>query len=146
MNGTADIYLNVHSTQVPSGIIRGQVFNAVTFASSVALSGMNEVPAVNTTATGMALLRITADNKLYSKVTVTNMEAGDALTAGHIHTGAAGTNGAVMLGICASAADFGVTKVYTPTSAILTSIKTDALYVNVHSTNRPSGIVRGQIR
>ena len=38
MNGTADIYLNVHSTQVPAGIIRGQVFNGVTFASSVALS------------------------------------------------------------------------------------------------------------
>jgi hypothetical protein len=133
MNGTADIYLNVHSTQVPAGIIRGQVFNGVTFASSVALSGM-------------ALLRITADNKLYSKVTVTNVEAGDALTAGHIHTGAAGTNGGVLIGICESAADFGVTKIFTPTTAILTAIKTDALYVNVHSTNRPSGIVRGQIR
>ena len=107
---------------------------------------MNEVPAVNTTATGMALLRITADNKLYSKVTVTNVEAGDALTAGHIHTGAAGTNGGVLIGICESAADFGVTKIFTPTTAILTAIKTDALYVNVHSTNRPSGIVRGQIR
>lgn len=146
MNGTADIYLNVHSSQVPAGIIRGQIFNAVTFASSVALSGMNEVPAVNTTATGTALLRITTDNKLYSKVTVTNVEAGDALTAGHIHTGAAGTNGGVLLGLCSSAADFGVTKIFTPTAAILTAIKTDALYVNVHSTNRPSGIVRGQIR
>lgn len=145
-NGTADVYLNFHSSQVPSGIVRGQVFNGVTFASSVALSGMNEVPAVTTTATGTALLRITADNKLYSKVTVTNVEAGDALTAGHIHTGAAGTNGGVLLGICASAADFGVTKIFTPTAAILTSIKADALYVNVHSTNRPSGIVRGQIR
>ncbi|MBL0882272.1 MAG: CHRD domain-containing protein, partial [Chitinophagaceae bacterium] len=48
--------------------------------------------------------------------------------------------------ICESAADFGVTKIFTPTTAILTAIKTDALYVNVHSTNRPSGIVRGQIR
>lgn len=146
MNGTADIYLNFHSTQAPSGIIRGQVFNGVTFASSVALSGANEVPAVTTTATGMALLRITADNKLYSKITVTNVEAGDALTAGHIHTGAAGTNGGVILGLCASAADFGVTKIFTPTAAILTSIKADALYVNVHSNNRASGIVRGQIR
>jgi hypothetical protein len=41
MNGTADIYLNVHSTQVPAGIVRGQVFNGVTFASSVALSGIS---------------------------------------------------------------------------------------------------------
>lgn len=146
MNGTADIYLNFHSSQVPSGIVRGQVFNGVTFASSVALSGANEVPSVTTTATGTALLRITADNKLYSKITVTNVEAGDALTAGHIHTGAAGTNGGVILGLCASAADFGVTKIFTPAATILTSIKTDALYVNVHSNNKPSGIVRGQIR
>lgn len=146
MNGTADLYLNFHSSQVPSGIVRGQVFNGVTFASSVALSGTNEVPSVTTTATGTALLRITADNKLFSKITVTNVEAGDALTAGHIHTGAAGTNGGVLLGLCASAADFGVTKVYTPTAAILTAIKTDALYVNIHSNNKPSGIVRGQIR
>lgn len=146
MNGTADIYLNFHSSQAPSGIIRGQVFNGVTFASSVALTGANEVPAVTTTATGTALLRITADNKLYSKITVTNVEAGDALTAGHIHTGAAGTNGGVLLGLCASSADFGVTKIFTPATAVLTAIKTDALYVNVHSTNKPNGIVRGQIR
>lgn len=146
MNGTADIYLNFHSTQAPSGIIRGQVFNGVTFASSVSLSGANEVPAVTTTATGMALLRITADNKLYSRITVTNVEAGDALSAGHIHTGASGTNGGVLLGLCSSAADFGVTKIFTPSAAILTSIKADALYVNVHSNNRPNGIVRGQIR
>lgn len=144
--GTADLYLNIHSTQVGSGIVRGQLFNEVNFASSVALSGANEVPSVTTTATGMALLRITADNKLYSKVTVTNLESADALSAAHIHTGAAGTNGGVLLGICGSAADFGVTKIFSPSTAIINSIKNDALYVNVHSTMRPSGVVRGQIR
>jgi len=144
--GTADLYLNIHSTQVGSGIVRGQLFNEVTFAASVALSGANEVPSVTTTATGMALLRITADNKLYSRVTVTNLESTDALNAAHIHTGAAGANGGVILGICGSAADFGVTKIYSPTTAILNSIKNDAVYVNVHSANRPSGVIRGQIR
>lgn len=144
--GTADLYLNIHSTLVGSGIVRGQLFNGITFATSVALSGANEVPAVTTTATGMALLRITADNKLYSKVTVTNLESSDALTAGHIHTGAAGVNGPVIIGLCSSAADFGVSKVFTPTAALLTSIKSDAVYVNVHSTTRASGVIRGQIR
>ena len=55
------------------------MFNPVTFAASVSLSGANEVPAVTTTATGVALLRITADNKLYSKITVTNLEANGAV-------------------------------------------------------------------
>lgn len=116
--GTADLYLNIHSTQLGSGIVRGQLFNEVTFAASVALSGANEVPSVTTTATGMA----------------------------HIHTGAAGTNGGVILGICGSAADFGVTKIFSPTTAVLNSVKNDAVYVNVHSNTRPSGVIRGQIR
>jgi len=144
--GSADLYLNIHSTQVGSGIVRGQLFNEVTFAASVALSGANEVPSVTTTATGMALIRITADNKLYSRVTVSNLESADALSAAHIHTGAAGTNGGVILGLCSSAADFGVTKIFSPTTAVLNSVKNDAVYVNVHSTMRPSGVIRGQIR
>jgi hypothetical protein len=144
--GTADIYLNIHSSQVGSGIVRGQLFNPVTFAASVALSGGNEVPAVNTTATGVALLRLTADNKLYSKITVSNLETNDALTMAHIHKGAAGANGGVLIGLCSSAADFNVTKVNSPTSDVINSIKADALYVNVHSTSKTSGIIRGQIR
>lgn len=144
--GTEDIYLNIHSTQVGSGLVRGQLFNPVTFAASVALSGANEVPAVTTTATGVALLRITADNKLYSKVTVTNLEANDALTMSHIHSGATGANGGVLIGLCSSAADFGITKMNMPSAAVISSIKADAVYVNVHSTVKASGIIRGQIR
>ncbi len=144
--GTAEMYLNIHSTQVGSGLVRGQLFSEIVFATSVALSGANEVPAVTTTATGTALIRITADNKLFSKVTVNTLEATDALTAAHIHTGATGVNGGVLIGLCASAADFGITKINIPSAAILTSIRNDAVYVNVHSTTRPSGIIRGQIR
>lgn len=144
--GTADLYLNIHSTQVGSGIVRGQLFNPVTFAASVSLSGANEVPAVTTTATGVALLRLTADNKLYSKITVSNLEANDALTMAHIHSGAAGANGGVLIGLCSSAADFGVTKMYSPSPTVINSIKADAVYVNVHSTVKASGIIRGQIR
>lgn len=144
--GTADIYLNIHSTQVGSGIVRGQLFNNVTFASTVALSGANEVPAVTTTATGTALLRITADNKLYSRITVTNLETTDALTMAHIHSGATGVNGAVLIGLASAAADFGVTKINTPTATQIASIRNDAVYVNVHSTTRASGVIRGQIR
>lgn len=144
--GLVNLYMNVHSTQVAGGLLRGQLFNAVTFAASVTLAGTNEVPSVTTTATGVALLRITADNKLYSKVTVSNLEAGDALTFSHIHSAAAGVNGPVILDLCSSVADFGVAKVSTPSAALLTSIKTDVLYVNAHSTSKASGIVRGQIR
>jgi hypothetical protein len=144
--GTADLYINVHSSQFPAGLLRGQIFNPVTFAASVALSGTNEVPAVTTTASGLSLLRLTTDNKLYSKLTVTGIEAGDAFAFAHIHSGATGTNGPVILDLAATAADFNITKILSPGATVITALKNDPVYVNVHSTNKPGGIIRGQIR
>ena len=147
VNGTADFYVNVHSTMVPSGLLRGQLNNPVTFAQDVALSGTNEVPAVTTTATGQALFRLTANKTLYSKYTVTGLEAGDVLTASHVHVGAAGTNGAVIIPVCASAADFGMAlKLPALTDANIALLTTGLVYANAHSQNRPGGVVRGQIR
>ena len=74
--------------------------------ADVVLSGLNEVPAVTTTATGIALVRVTANKQMFTRVTVTGLETGDALTAAHIHKAAAGVNGAVMIGICTGAFGF----------------------------------------
>lgn len=140
------IYFNVHSTQVASGLVRAQINTKIEMAMDIMLSGTNEVPSVSTSATGKAQLRLTADKKLYSVVTVTNLEAGDALLFAHVHSGASGVNGPIVLGIAGAAADFGVSKVYTLTDAIYNSIKNDAMYVNAHSTLHANGVVRGQIR
>lgn len=141
-----ETYVNVHSTQVPSGLIRGQVDSKVVFAADVAMSGANEVPAVTTTATGLATIRITEDKKAYLKVNVTGLEAGDVLSAAHIHSGAAGVNGGVLLGFYAAAADFNTLKVLTVTDAVYNSLLNDAIYVNAHSVAKASGVVRGQVR
>lgn len=141
-----EIYFNVHSTQVGSGLVRGQLNTNLEMVADVILSGTNEVPTVTTTATGIALIRVTSGKQLYTRVTVSNVEAGDALVFAHIHRGAAGINGAVMTGICATAADFGIVKMFTVDDVTFASLKNDALYVNAHSTNKPAGIVRGQIR
>lgn len=147
INATSDFYVNVHSTQVGSGLIRGQVDNPVTFAIDVALSGSNEVPAVTTTATGLALLRLTTDKTLFAKITVNTLEATDALSAAHIHTGATGVNGAVIVPL-AAAADFALPFLKIPgvSDANIALIQTGQVYVNVHSTTKPGGIIRGQIR
>src|SRR3546814_15593889 len=57
------IYFNVHSTQVPSGLIRGQIDQEIIFADDISLDSDNEVPpvAVNE-AEGEAFIRLTADN------------------------------------------------------------------------------------
>ena len=141
-----DLYFNVHSTQVPSGLLRAPLNTKLEMVSDVVMTSANEIPAGTSVATGIALLRLTTEKNLYVKVTINNLEAGDVLTAAHIHKAAAGVNGPVILGFYANAADFGTVKIFPLTDPLYTSIKTDAIYVNAHSTAKPGGIVRGQIR
>lgn len=145
LSGT--VYVNVHSTQFPGGLVRGQMDKTIDYAVDVALTGAAEVPAITTTATGVALLRLMTDKTLYSKITVSGLEATDALTVAHIHgPAAAGVNAGVLQGLCASAADFGVVKTNTMSDANITALKTANVYVNAHTTLFPGGKIRGQIR
>lgn len=141
-----DIYVNVHSSQVGSGIVRGQLNKTIDWVMDVPLTGANEVPPVTTTATGLALLRLTTDKNLYANISVTGLEAGDAWSAAHIHPGAAGANGGVLQGIYNDAAEFGTTKIIPVSDAMIDSLKNEALYVNAHTTNHSGGAIRGQIR
>lgn len=143
---TGEAYVNVHSSQAPGGLLRGQLNDPVDFAATVAMAGSNEVPAVTTAATGTALLRMTADKKLYSKITIAGIEANDTLTVAHIHAAAAGSNGSVIQLLCSSLADFGTKKTVTLSDANATTLKSSPVYVNAHSKVRPGGIIRGQIR
>lgn len=143
---TGEAYVNVHSTQFPAGLARGQLNDPVDFAIDVAMAGTNEVPSVTTSATGLALLRLAPEKKLYSKITVTNLETNDTLSVAHIHGAAAGANGSVLQLLCSSLADFGVKKSVVLSDANVTALKTGSVYVNAHSKVRPGGIVRGQIR
>jgi hypothetical protein len=141
------VYVNVHSVQVPAGLVRGQLDKEVVFAKDIVLSGSNEVPPVTTTASGVAILRLTNDKVLYSKVMVNNLESNDTLTVSHIHPGAAGTNGPPLIFLCSSITDFGVLKISSPLpDAQYNQLLTDPMYVNAHSKRHPAGLVRGQIR
>ena len=143
---TGEAYVNVHTTLFPAGLARGQLNDPVDFAIDVPMVGTNEVPALTTTATGLALLRLGTEKKLYSKITVTNIESNDTLSVAHIHGAAAGVNGSVLQLLCGSLADFGVKKTVVLSDANVTALKTSAVYVNAHSKLHPAGIIRGQIR
>jgi hypothetical protein len=142
------VYVNVHSTQFPAGLLRGQMDKTIDFAMDVALSSANEVPAGTSTsaATGIATLRLTSDKVLLYKIVVNNLEANDTITVAHIHDGAAGVNAGVKVPLAASLADFGVVKSVTLDDANFTLVKTGAAYVNVHSKRKGGGLIRGQIR
>jgi len=141
------VYFNLHSNQVPSGLVRAQLDHVVEFAYDINLSGTNEVPAVTTTATGKAVLRLTDDKILYSMVTVNGLETNDTLTVSHIHRGAAGANGPVRIFLCNNKDEFGIARSATLVDSLYNILKsTDPIYVNAHSKLRGPGVVRGQIR
>lgn len=145
-NDANELYFNVHSTQVGSGLVRGQLNTNIEVASDVVLNGANEPTPVVTTATGLATLRLTSAKKLYTKVVITNLETNDVMTAAHIHKGAVGANGSVIVPIYGSASEFGTTKIITVDDALFASLKADAIYFNAHSMLKSGGLVRGQIR
>lgn len=144
-----EIYLNVHSQQSPAGIVRAQLNTVVEFAMDVPLSSDNEVrdAPIAPEVTGTAILRMTAAKKLYAKITVQDLHAGDELSMAHIHTGAADANGPVYITLCEDKDDFDVLKTIELNDEQVAKIKSaDPLYVNAHSTSFPPGVTRGQIR
>jgi CHRD domain len=109
----------------------------------VVLSGSNEVPPVMTSASGTGTVTINPDHTVSASITVTGMTA----TAAHIHEGAAGANGPVIVPFTKT----GDNKFAAPPGAKLTdsqyaSFKAGNLYVNVHSAQHPPGEIRAQLK
>lgn len=146
LDTSVELYFNVHSQQVPAGLLRGQVNSDILLTADIPLAGANEFPPVQTTATGSAYLRLATNKKLYARVDVANLEPGDAWTAAHIHPGAPGVNGSVLIGLCANANDFGVKQIISLTTDNINSLLNDSTYVNAHTTLHGPGAIRGQVR
>jgi hypothetical protein len=112
-------------------------------AEKVALAGSNEVPAVNTQASGEADVTVGPDCSVKVTVKVKGMTA----TASHIHEGAAGTNGPVIVPFTKTGDNtFGAADGAKLTEAQCAAYKQGKLYVNVHSAANPGGEVRGQLK
>jgi CHRD domain len=128
----------------------------------VALSGDQSVPAVQTSASGTAIIMIEGGPNGFNisfELDVTNIVD---VTAAHIHLGAAGTNGEVIVplftGPQKSGSFTGVLAKGAITQADLTgsmqgktfadlaaAVLSGQTYVNVHTAANPKGEIRGQI-
>lgn len=110
---------------------------------SVNLQGGQEVPPVATTATGSGTIMATADGMVSGKI----MTSGIKGTAAHIHSGAAGKNGPVVVPLQKD----GENGWAVPASAKLTPeqlkmLQSGDMYVNVHSAAHPDGEIRAQLK
>jgi hypothetical protein len=111
-------------------------------AVGVKLSGAEEVPPVNTSGTGSGSFRVAEDGGVSGSVTTKNV----AGTMAHIHLGARGRNGPVIVPLAKNGDTYSVPDGKKLTSAQLQAFKAGDLYVNVHSNQHKGGEVRAQLQ
>ncbi|MBC7776171.1 MAG: CHRD domain-containing protein [Phycisphaerae bacterium] len=142
-----ELYLNVHTSANPGGEIRGQLVLMTDVQYAAILNGLEEVPSVLTTATGVFRFTYFPGNTKGHYIASYNGLSG-AATAAHIHNAATGVSGPVVtplstglpntyvgdLDFSALPADF------------LQKLKDKLLYVNVHTAANPGGEIRGQLK
>ena len=144
------VYFNVHTVANSSGEIRGQLIPFARYTGTVCLSGSQETPAANSTASGGGMVSFSRD---LTNAHVMYVASGlsSSVTATHIHQGLFGVAGAPVYTLTPSYMNNGVFVYLKNTDAapftpitVQQALK-DSLYVNIHTTNFPNGEIRGQI-
>jgi hypothetical protein len=106
------------------------------------LTGAEEVPAVASAATARGALLVDPTTRVISGgVTF----SGITPTAAHIHQGAAGQNGGIVVGLTLGTDSATIPANSTLTQAQYNALLAGQLYFNIHSTAFPDGEIRGQI-
>lgn len=141
----ASYYVNVHTAEFPAGAVRGQLTGTSTASLGTSftldLKGTSEP-----NATGTAAIRIRKDAGLVCyRLRAANVTL--PTTAAHIHRGAAGTNGPVVVPLTAPGADGSSSGCVATAPALIDEIigNPAGFYVNVHTTEHPAGAIRTQL-
>ena len=119
------------------------VATSVTFSSK--LSGDQElVPTVTGGVGTGTLILLAPSNTVFGSININGLTA----TAAHIHSGAVGANGPIIVGLTESAPGSGSWSV--PSGTVFTQAQVDAfnsggLYFNAHTPENSTGEIRGQI-
>jgi hypothetical protein len=154
----ADFYLNLHTAEFPAGAVRGQLGPARRHRPALDLlpglplqtlmDGGQEVPAAgDPDGHGIAMVRASGHRIKY---TVAWADI-DRPNMGHIHAGAIGAGGPLVVPLFAGVAPehiYAITGLVRDLDKSLVTrirrVPTD-YYVNVHNTEFPGGAIRGQL-
>ncbi|MBT8614296.1 CHRD domain-containing protein [Polynucleobacter paneuropaeus] len=126
------------------GICIGFASLAVSAQSmKVNLTGAQEVPPVMTSASGVGSIMVAPDGSVSGTITTTGVEG----TMAHIHEGAMGQNGPVIVPFTKTADNVWSAPAGAKlTDAQLQSLKSGNLYLNVHSATNKPGEIRAQLK
>ena len=109
--------------------------------SSLSLSGAEEVPPVSTSGSGSGSIRVASDGSVSGSVTSRGVQG----MAAHIHQGAKGQNGPVVIPLTKSGDTYSVPSGAKLNAAQMSAYQAGNLYVNVHSPQHKGGEVRAQL-
>ncbi len=136
--------------RIRKSMFAAAIVSIVTFGGGTAfgadvkltLSGANEVPPVTTSASGEGTISIADDGSVSGSV----MTKGVQGTAAHIHIGAAGKNGPVIVPFTKDGDAFKAPAGAKLDADQLKAFKAGDLYFNVHSAANPGGELRAQLK
>ncbi len=139
---SGQLYFNVHTAAFPDGQIRGQLDKAGQ-PRIAALDGAQETPAVASSAFGSGVLAVDEGSGQVSGFLIT---CGMSPSVAHVHMGARGTPGGVILPL-AGLVDLWVVPDAAPplTQDLRTAFANGQLYFNAHTVQHPDGEIRGQL-
>jgi len=118
---------------------------------SATLSGMKEVPEVNTIGSGIARFTVKNDSTIRFEM---SLQGVPHVTGAHIHLGSPGAAGEAVVTLIKGSDPGGkVTGTITSKdlhgttmSQLIAAMKSGGAYVNVHTTTHPDGEIRGDIQ
>jgi Cu/Zn superoxide dismutase len=144
LNGRA--YVNVHTPTNPAGEIRDQV--GIVASVKTTLRAAQERPKpkgklAKAKGTFTATVTRTGTSGVITWRLTFSKLSGRAVAA-HIHTGARGKAGPVIVPLCAPCRS-GARGRTTVSESVLNALGTGATYVNVHTPKNPAGEIRGQL-
>ena len=143
------MYMKTKASMLTRTLAAAAIFSAISMGAAsaedvaVKLTGVQEVPAVTTSASGTGTISIGKDGAVSGSV----QTSGIAGTMAHIHLASPGTNGPPIIVLVKS----GDNTWTVPSGAKLTddqytSFKSGDLYVNVHSDAHKGGEIRAQLK
>ena len=147
-------YINIHSIDVPSGELRGQILPSADSYVAARLEGLNHNDVVISTGVGMIIGEING-NSITLSGSFADLQGDFAADIGggiHIHNGSASQNGSVLtpLSVVIDASNKAGTlaasdNAYELTEDDIMSILAGGQYINIHTTEVNSGEIRGQL-